>query len=48
MSFISSFMLLISFLPASVQLLILGFIAIVVIVIVFKIIGLVLDAIPFL
>lgn len=37
-----------SFLPAPVQLLLFGFFAIVLIVIIFKVIAMVLDAIPFL
>lgn len=48
MTFIRSFMLAISFLPAVVQSVILGFLAILVIVLIFKIVGLVLNAIPFL
>lgn len=48
MSFISSLMLAISFLPAPIQALILGFLAIVAIFLIFKIVALVLDAIPFL
>lgn len=47
MSFISSFMLAISFLPASLQALILGFIAILAIILIFKLVAMVLDAIPF-
>lgn len=48
MSFISSFMLAISFLPAVIQAAILGFLALLVIILVFKIVAMVLDAIPFL
>lgn len=48
MTFISSFMLAISFLPAPVQVAILAFLAILAIVIIFKIVAMVLDAIPFL
>lgn len=48
MTLIRSFMLAISFLPAIVQAAILGFIAILLIVFIFKIVALVLDAIPFL
>lgn len=48
MSFISAFMLAISFLPGPVQVLILATIAILVIILVFRIVAMVLDAIPFL
>lgn len=45
---VSSLLLAISFLPAPVQAIILGAVALLVIIAVFRIIGLVLDAIPFL
>lgn len=48
MTFISSFMLAISFLPAVVQAAILGLLAILVIFLVFRIVAMVLNAIPFL
>lgn len=48
MTFINSFMLAISFLPSVVQAAILGFIAVLIIVLVFRIVGMVLAAIPFL
>lgn len=48
MTFINSFMLAISFLPAVVQAAILGFVAILVIILIFRIVGMVLSAIPFL
>lgn len=48
MTFINSFMLAISFFPAVVQAAILGFIAILLIILIFRIVGMVLSAIPFL
>lgn len=48
MSFISSFMLAISFLPAAVQAAILGLLAILVIFLIFRLVAMVLNAIPFL
>lgn len=48
MTFIKSFMLAISFLPAVVQTVILALIAILLIILVFRIVGMVLAAIPFL
>lgn len=48
MTFIRSFILAISFLPAVVQAAVLGFLAILVIFLIFKVVALVLDSIPFL
>lgn len=48
MTFIKSLMLALSWLPASFQAVILGFMAILVIVLIFKLVALVLNAIPFL
>lgn len=47
MTFIRSFILLISFFPALIQVAILGFFAICIILCIFKLVALVLDAIPF-
>lgn len=48
MNFINALMLALSFLPASFQAVILGFMAVMVIILIFKLVALVLNAIPFL
>lgn len=48
MNFITAFQLVLSIFPSSVQIMILAVLAILAIIVVFKLVGLVLSAIPFL